>query len=869
MFRSIQSVGMDTADCGEEFSDAPEVPILDGILAQSASDAASLFDSSICILMLTEGDNLVIKAAAGIDLDTIVPKRIPIGKSMSGCVAMRGSPQVFADVSDYLKTIPENLEPYYSGSLASVPLVFDSRVVGLLNLSGPASGPPFSRDDLSRIVAYANHIPVAVKYHRLVQERSAELERAVGEIASLKERLRAVMATCERAEDVLKESEGEYRQLVEQVNEGILISQDAVIKYANPYFIEMSGYSLRELSGIPLLHLFLVEEASTLPNRCDPIPQNGTTHFSIENAVRHKDGRRIDVEIRSGTIVFQERPAALLVVRNITQCKQIEQELSALVARQEALLAAVPDIIMQVDANKVYTWANQAGLDFFGNDVIGKEASYYFEGEQNTYDSVRPLFNGAQDVAYVESWQRRKDGEKRLLAWWCRPLKDGTGQVSGALSSARDITEHRLAEQALRASERKYRTLVENLPQRIFTKDRNSVYLSSNQNYARDLGITPEELIGRTDYDFHPKSLADKYREDDRRIMESGNVDVIEEKYVQDGQEVWVQTVKSPMRAEDGTVTGILGIFWDITDRKRAEVDRTRMQTQLLQAHKLESIGQLAAGIAHEVNTPTQYTGDNIRFLQEAFGSLSRLLVKVRQLSDSGRTEEATGKIIKEMKTLTQDIDLEFLCTEIPRAVEQSLEGVQRITTIVGAMKEFSHPSPAEKVPVDINRCLATTITLSRNEWKYVADLNTELDESLPLVPCLQAEFNQVILNLIINAAHAIANVVGTSGEKGQITVTSCQDGDWVEVRVADTGTGIPEAIRPRVFDPFFTTKELGKGTGQGLAICRSAVVDRLDGTITFETEVGRGTTFIVRLPLRESPEIQGAPDEEAHSLRG
>jgi signal transduction histidine kinase len=191
---------------------------------------------------------------------------------------------------------------------------------------------------------------------------------------------------------------------------------------------------------------------------------------------------------------------------------------------------------------------------------------------------------------------------------------------------------------------------------------------------------------------------------------------------------------------------------------------------------------------------------------------------------------------------------------EVPQAIQQSLQGIGRVTTIVRAMKEFSHPGSEEKSDTDLNRAIETTITVARNEWKYVAEVVTDFDPALPLVRCLPGEINQVILNLIVNAAHAIADVVENNGKsKGTITIRTRSQGDRVEIRVSDTGTGIPETIRAKIFDPFFTTKGVGKGTGQGLAIAHSVIVDKHGGTISCETEVGKGTTFVIRLPLLSS----------------
>lgn len=194
---------------------------------------------------------------------------------------------------------------------------------------------------------------------------------------------------------------------------------------------------------------------------------------------------------------------------------------------------------------------------------------------------------------------------------------------------------------------------------------------------------------------------------------------------------------------------------------------------------------------------------------------------------------------------------MDYLSEEIPTAINQSLEGIERITEIVLAMKQFAHPDSGKMAATDINDAITNTITVARSEWKYVADVTTDLDSTMPMVPCLPGEFNQVILNLITNAAHAISDSLGDGGEaKGKITVTTRRDDDYAEIRLSDTGTGIPQEAQPRIFDPFFTTKQVGRGTGQGLAISYSVIVDKHNGTITFDTEVGKGTTFIIRLPL-------------------
>ena len=289
---------------------------------------------------------------------------------------------------------------------------------------------------------------------------------------------------------------------------------------------------------------------------------------------------------------------------------------------------------------------------------------------------------------------------------------------------------------------------------------------------------------------------------------------------------------------------GILLLGADITERKL-------MQSQLAQAQKLESIGLLAAGIAHEINTPIQYIGDNMLFLQESFQDLSTLLEHYAALYQVCRDGAPMAPVLGHIETTAAAIDVAYLTAEIPTAIQQSLEGVERVATIVRAMKEFSHPGTKEKVSVDLNKAIESTITVARNEWKYVAQMVTDLAPDLPLVPCVPGALNQVLLNILVNAAHALGDIVGdgTPG-KGTMTVSTHQVGDGVEIRIADTGPGIPAAIRDKIFDPFFTTKEVGKGTGQGLAIAHTVVVEQHGGQLSFETAEGEGTTFIIRLPL-------------------
>jgi len=275
---------------------------------------------------------------------------------------------------------------------------------------------------------------------------------------------------------------------------------------------------------------------------------------------------------------------------------------------------------------------------------------------------------------------------------------------------------------------------------------------------------------------------------------------------------------------------------------------RAQMEVDLRQAQKLEAVWRLAAGIAHEINTPVQFVNDSIQFVREASADLVRLAERYRQVWASvleGAPVEQAATLLAEAE---EEADLDYLTENVPRAMARSAEGLQRIATIVRAMKEFAHPGHKEKSRVDLNQAIRSTLTVARGEYAHVAHVETDLAE-LPPVACHVSEVNQVVLNLVINAAHAIEDAIGQSEELGRITVRTRLDGDHVLVAVQDTGVGIPPELHDRIFDPFFTTKQLGRGTGQGLAIARS-VVQKHAGSLTFDSTVGVGSTFWVRLPV-------------------
>lgn len=380
----------------------------------------------------------------------------------------------------------------------------------------------------------------------------------------------------------------------------------------------------------------------------------------------------------------------------------------------------------------------------------------------------------------------------------------------------------------------------------IVVSDASGVIQYVNPAYLEITGYDRREVLGQKHDIVHGTDNDNPNYEEMQTAIAEGRVwkgRLVSTK--KDGARYQSETTVSPVRDATGRIIDYVTVSHDVTKE-------ARLEAQLVQAQKMEAIGELASGIAHEINTPTQYIGDNIRFLHESYRELDGLLERYARVKEELRSRDPENSQLAEVEDLIDQMDLEYLREELPSAIQQSMEGNRRVAEIVRAMKEFAHPGTEEMSPVDINQAIGNTIAVARNEWKYVADVETDLDSTLPMVTCVPGLFNQVVLNIFVNAAHAIGDVCAKSGsaDKGKITVSTRQDGEWAEIRISDTGAGIPKKIRTKIFDPFFTTKGVGKGTGQGLAMAHTVIVDKHQGSLTFETEEGKGTTFVIRLRI-------------------
>jgi two-component system, NtrC family, sensor kinase len=675
-----------------------------------------------------------------------------------------------------------------------------------------------------------------------------------------RERLKAL------ADRALAESETRFRAIATAALDAvIMIDAHGAITFWNPAAERIFGYAAGEALGRHF-HRLVVPEPHLSAHLA------GLARFAVSGegsavgrtlalrAVR-KDGRELAVELSLAAVPLHGEWHAVGIVRDVTEQQQADLARQRERILHRTILDALPDCIYAKDAEGRKTLSNLADLRSLGatreQEVLGKTDYELLDrgvAQACFADDMRVLKQG-ETVRDRQELIVNPLGEQRWLETTKVPLRDEAGAIVGLVGIGHDVTHRRQMEEQLR----KLSKAVEQSPASVVITDTAGRIEYANPRFCAVTGYALDEVIGQ-----NPRVLKsgdtspEAYRDLWETITAGGEWRGEFRNRKKNGDLYWEMAVVSPITDDNGTITHFLAVKEDITERKRRERERELLEVQLRQAQKLEAIGQLAAGITHEINTPMQYIGDNTRFVQSSFSELARVLDAYRTFVARLRGHIGLEADLAELDALLDGADVDYVLEEIPTALSQCLDGVEKVSRIVLAMKEFCHPGSAEKIPIDLNHAIENAITVARNEYKYVADVVTALAPDLPSVPGLPGELNQVILNLIVNAAHAIGDVVAASpGTRGCITLATQRVEEWAELRVTDTGTGVPEHARTRIFEPFFTTKPVGKGSGQGLALARSVIVHKHQGDIRFETEVGRGTTFIIRLPLHPDT---GAP---------
>ncbi len=540
----------------------------------------------------------------------------------------------------------------------------------------------------------------------------------------------------------------------------------------------------------------------------------------------------------------QNRTIALK--KAIVQRKSAESESKDSHTRYMAAIELMHDAHIIIDSDGLIQSFNKAAESSFGyarEEVLGRNIKILMTRPiRDLHDEYLDRYASTGEAYILGNKRetgmmgRRKDGTTFPISLIVEKFETDEGTYfSGIL---RDITH----QQEIESRNKRLNAVVEQATDCIVIMNVNREIEYVNAQFELEYGYDLPAVSGMKSEDFPwnaspPDIYEEQFETVGRGEVWSGHL----LSRSRDGNKIEHDVICSPISNETGEISHFVQIQRNVTER-------LQLERQLQQAQKLESIGQLAAGIAHEINTPSQYVGDNTRFLRDVFDDLGKLVTRLEVMAESNDSSVPSSLIQQALK----EADIDYLMDEIPKAIDQSLEGIERVTRIVRAMKEFSHPEQ-DKSLVDLNRAIESTITVATNEWKYVAELKRDLAPDLPMVPCIPGEINQVILNILVNAAHAInEKQTGSTSSKGLITVSTCRNGSWAEIRITDSGCGIPEDIQQKIFDPFFTTKEVGKGTGQGLCLAHAVIVEKHTGTIGVESTPGQGTCFTIRLPLEE-----------------
>ncbi|MEO1118510.1 MAG: ATP-binding protein [Pseudomonadota bacterium] len=545
-------------------------------------------------------------------------------------------------------------------------------------------------------------------------------------------------------------------------------------------------------------------------------------------------------------------PATLRVIRRSIERASQRVHVETATQQYHDLFDHMPVAAFSVDAKACVTAANREFLNMLGAADAGDVTDVHLNG---LLTGLANLLKRARDGEIVEYKQghivESLDGFSRHVVVFARRSAD-SGEAPVMDVYLTDVTEQEVQTRRVAAAESRLRQLTDNVPVMMFLLDRDRRVFDANRRLVDALGLERHALEGMPFTSLlHPDTDIAAVRSSIDRVFGGGAEHEQPVSMLRpDGSEMECLFSAQPGSDGAGRVSVAHAMLVDVTDRNHAQRDRDRLQEQLQLTRKLESIGELAAGIAHEINTPAQYVSDNLSFLREGFEDLHGLLATLPGVVTSLRALEDSAPA-DALESAVDAADLEYLVAEIPAALAQGQDGIAKIREIVLALKEFSHPGGGDMEAADLNRVIESTVTVARNEWKYIAEIERCLSSDLPRVECYPSAIAQVVLNLLVNAAHAIGDARDEGDPLGQIRIATARHGDdAVCFRISDNGPGVSDEIRHKIFDPFFTTKEVGRGTGQGLAISRSVITEQHGGDILLDSAPGRGTTFTVILPL-------------------
>nr|WP_321259289.1 PAS domain S-box protein [uncultured Pseudodesulfovibrio sp.] len=651
------------------------------------------------------------------------------------------------------------------------------------------------------------------------------------------------------SEPIIKElhqSEKSYRDVVEGARNIILrVREDGVVLFANNYANVMFFQDKGSLVGHDFSQYIVKDVSAGAQDVLMGMVKS--KKFQYETEVRLFDGTQKWISWGARIISEEGEPVEILCIGNDSTSEHL-----ANAARREveerfrgiAKASPVGIVITNMEGHLLY--ANEQMHRLTGASSVELSGRGWI---QRIHPDERISILGSWFSSSRVSKRRRELrmlSNKREVFWVLGQiveLKNSNNDIVGNVLTFTDITQIKEAELA----KSRLSAAIEQAGEMVIITDLRANITYVNPAFEEMTGYKREEVVGENPRILNSGEQDAAFYEDLWETVTSGNVwSGRSLNLKKNGQRYTQEFSIGPIRDDLGSIIGYVGVARDISDQLIIEA-------QLRQSQKLESIGELAAGIAHEINTPTQYVSSNIQFLKDSFVTYEKMLDQCRKLIEEVLTMEegvSCASLHELAENLLDEKELEYLKEDIPQALTESESGLKRVAEIVRSVKQLAHPGEMNKSYHRLNEIAKDAVTVSANEWKYVAEVKAEYDEDLPAVYCLKGEVGQVVLNLIINGAHAIEKKKETSDEQGVIFIKTYQSGDMAVLEVSDTGTGIPQDVIDKIFDPFFTTKDVGKGTGQGLAIAHNVVVNMHGGNIDVLTEPGEGTTFVVRLPF-------------------
>ncbi|MEZ7197093.1 PAS domain S-box protein [Pseudodesulfovibrio karagichevae] len=648
----------------------------------------------------------------------------------------------------------------------------------------------------------------------------------------------------------LQQSEKSYRDLVEGANNLILrINEPGEITFANSFARTFLAGKDGELLGHMLLSFFdVASEGQGLDAVVEVIGGEGRQN---EIPVRMADGRVGFVSWTVKLVMDQGRPAELLCIGNdATRIHKANTAQKESEERFRGLAKASPVAIIITDIAGNLLYANEKMHELTRATAVqlagqGWLNSVHREDRKLVWKHWLERVGPATDK--VELRLMSGNGEFVWVLWQVVEMGNARGETAGNIHTFTDITEIKEAQLAMS----RLTAAIDQAAEVIVMTDLKGTMTYVNPAFEAVSGFSRAEAVGRTPGILAGGEHSRDFFSDMWETITGGKVwkgRIVNRR--KNGERYTLESSIGPIRNHAGELIGFVGVGRDISQQLVVE-------SQLRQSQKLESIGELAAGIAHEINTPTQYVTSNLQFLHDSCVTYTKAIERCRELigfvaehpdlfPDAGFRERARAAMDEDEMT--------YLAEDVPAALDESAAGLKRIAEIVRSIKQLAHPGELAKAFHDLNEIVRNAITVSTNEWKYVAGMEFVPDEGLAPVFCLKGEVGQVVLNLIVNAAHAIESKLKGGEGQGTITIRTRSERGFAVLEVTDTGTGMSREVAAKAFDPFFTTKEVGKGTGQGLAIAHNVVVGMHGGRIEIDTVEGQGTTFSVRLPFEEPP---------------